>query len=213
MPKSRTAANNAPAPAAPRKRTRLDVDARRAQLIARGLEAFSERPYDEVSVDELAEAAGTSKGLLYHYFSGKRGYYVAVLDHAARQLVDETTPVARDLPAPERLRQGLETYFGFVEQHGAAFVALMRGGIGSDPEVAAILERTRQAYAERILEALPPGLDTPLLRTALRGWIGFAEAVAVAWVEKREVTQAELVQLVTMAMLGTVQSASGYALR
>ena len=53
----------------------------------------------------------------------------------------------------------------------------------------------------------------PHARTALCGWIGFAEAVAIAWVEKREVTRAELVELVTMAMLGTVQSASGYALR
>ena len=48
-------------------RARLLVDERRAQLLALGLRLFAEHSYDEVSIDELARAAGVSKGLLYHY--------------------------------------------------------------------------------------------------------------------------------------------------
>jgi AcrR family transcriptional regulator len=53
-------------------RTRLDVDERRTQLVELGLEHFGERAYDDVSIDAIAEAAGISKGLLYHYFPTKR---------------------------------------------------------------------------------------------------------------------------------------------
>src|SRR4051812_45882941 len=82
-------------PPAPRKRApraRLDVDERRAQLLSLGLERFSERSYDEVSIDDLARAAGISKGLLYHYFPTKRDFYIAALAQAAEQLLAATDP-------------------------------------------------------------------------------------------------------------------------
>jgi AcrR family transcriptional regulator len=188
------------------------MDDRRAQLIASGLETFSSRPYDAISVEDLAEAAGISKGLLYHYFPGKRDYYVAVLEHAAGRLLADTTPPSRDLPPTLRLRRGLETWLDFVEQHGEAYVALVRGGIGSDPEVAAILEQTRSAFVERILVDLPPVGDTPLLRIALRGWVGFVEGIATEWVRTREVTRDELLALAEDAMVSAVAHASGHRL-
>ncbi|MBP6848431.1 MAG: helix-turn-helix transcriptional regulator, partial [Kofleriaceae bacterium] len=61
----------------PGRRIRLDNDARRAQLLELGQKAFAERTYDEVSIDDIARAAGISKGLLYHYFPTKRDLYVA----------------------------------------------------------------------------------------------------------------------------------------
>ena len=72
-------------------RARLDVDERRRQLVELGLDLFGSRSYDEVSIDELAAAAGISKGLLYHYFPTKRDFYVATVREAAAQLVARTS--------------------------------------------------------------------------------------------------------------------------
>jgi AcrR family transcriptional regulator len=188
-------------PKAPQKtRTRLLLDERRAQLLALGIRIFSARSYDEVSIDDLAEAAGVSKGLLYHYFPTKRDFYVAALRRQAKDLLAETeTP--RDAPPEERVQQGLDAYLAFVERYGQAYVALMRGGIGSDPEVARILDRTRTAIVNRILADVPEEAVTPLLRTALRGWIGFVEAAAIDWLSRREVPRAELAALLGGVLL------------
>jgi AcrR family transcriptional regulator len=191
----------------PHARSRLDVDERRAQLLALGLAMFSERSYDEVSIDELARAAGVSKGLLYHYFPTKRDLYIATLVRAAGQLLDETT-LDRAGPPDERLRRGLETYLDFVARHGKAYVALMRGGIGSDPEVAAILEETRATFATRILEDVPHEIDKPLVRIALRGWIGFVEATSLSWVASRSVSRDALVALLSAVLFDVVTRAS-----
>ena len=201
-PPSRRARPSSP----PHPRSRLDVDERRAQLLALGLAMFSERSYDEVSIDELARAAGVSKGLLYHYFPTKRDLYVAALGRAAGQLLDETT-LARDAPPDERLRRGLETYLDFVTRHGKAYVALMRGGIGSDPEVAAILEETRSTFATRILLDVPHEIDKPLVRIALRGWIGFVEATSLDWVASRSVSRDDLVALLSAMLFDAVTKA------
>lgn len=64
----------------------MGVDQRRQQLIAVALELFSHRSPDEVSVDEIAAAAGISRPLVYHYFPGKQNLYEAALRRAADEL-------------------------------------------------------------------------------------------------------------------------------
>ena len=163
-------------------RTRQTVDARRAQLIAQGLSFFGTRPYDAVSIDDIAEAVGISKGLLYHYFPTKRDYYAAVLEAAAGDLVAQTN-VDPTLAPDARMRAGLEAYLDFVKAHGPAYVALMRGGIGSDPVIAGILDRVRGHFVDTIVSELPSHPRPRALRLLLRGWVGFVEVTSLAWLE------------------------------
>jgi AcrR family transcriptional regulator len=175
-------------------RRRLDVDERRAQLVAVALELFSARAYDEVSIDQIAAAAGISKGLLYHYFATKREVYAAALRHAAAELLRQTEPDAT-LPPLERLHHALDVYLRYAERHAAAYGAVLRGGIGSDPEIAQIVEGVRARCLERIVEGMGMGEPSPLVRTALRGWMGFVEAASLDWIERGGLERAELLDL------------------
>src|SRR5690349_6802608 len=91
-PPAGTPAAKAPAaagpgkPAAERPRRRLSVDERREQLIAVALELFSLRPPEEVSIDDIAAAAGASRPLVYHYFPGKQALYEESLRRAGKEL-------------------------------------------------------------------------------------------------------------------------------
>jgi AcrR family transcriptional regulator len=192
------------------RRARLTTDARREQLVALGGEIFSERPFDEVSIDDIAAAAGISKGLLYHYFPSKREFYVAVVRQAAdeMQVVTETDP---ELAPLDRLAAGLDHYLEYVETHARGFATVLRAGIGSDPEVAAIVEDVRAAMAGRILEDLPLTGATPGVRIAVRGWVGFAEAASLEWLERREITRDELRDLLVKALTGAVGAAAQHS--
>ncbi len=215
MPKPRKSRGKA-ALAPRRARTRLDTDERRAQLLELAQAAFANRSYDEVSIDDLARAAGVSKGLLYHYFPTKRDLYIAGLREAARQLMERTLITSTDLTPIERIRAGLDAYLDYATEHAHAYTALLRGGIGSDPEVAAVIEDTRVAYVERMLEGaegspLPmPAGRTPVLRLALRGWVGFVEHTSLDWVvDPRGVSQRQLRDLLVDVMLSTFKIATG----
>src|SRR3954453_11641873 len=94
------------------RRARLSTDARRDQLVAVGVDIFSERPYDEVSIDGIAAAAGISKGLLYHYFPSKRDFYVAVVRHGAAQL-EAATVIAEAASPEEGFVAGLDRYLDY----------------------------------------------------------------------------------------------------
>jgi AcrR family transcriptional regulator len=101
------------APRVARTRVRLDNDARRAQLLELGAKIFSEKTYDEVSIDDLARAAGISKGLLYHYYPTKRDLYLAGLRQTAVELLARTDVAHLDLSPIDRIRRGVEAYLTF----------------------------------------------------------------------------------------------------
>ncbi len=191
----RRKAPNAPAPSRrgreperdERARVRLDVDERRAQLVQLGLSEFGTRTYDDVSIDLIAQAAGISKGLLYHYFPTKRAFYIACVREAASRLLARMN-LPMDVPPLERLQLGLDRYLEYVRSHGPAFATLMRGGAHADRELAAVVDETRTALLGTLTSGMadifpPSGMASPLLRIALQGWIGLAEAASIAWVE------------------------------
>jgi AcrR family transcriptional regulator len=193
-------------------RTRLDLDERRRQLVEIGLDLFSERAYDEIAIDDIAAQAGISKGLLYHYFPSKRDFYVEVIREAAGELAERTEPDS-SLPPLERLTESIDAYLVHVEEHARGHATLLRGGIGADPEVRAIVDENRRISAQRILDAIADegGELTPAVRLAVRGWIGFVEAVSLDWIEKREVSRDEVRALLVQTLGWAVTSAAGGA--
>jgi AcrR family transcriptional regulator len=194
------------------RRARLSTDARREQLVALGIEIFSERPFDEVSIDDIAAAAGISKGLLYHYFPSKRDFYVAVIRSAADEMQVLTEPDPA-LEPRERLAAALERYLEYVETHARGYATVLRAGIGSDPAVAEIVEEVRGAMVGRLLADLPvrpPGEVPPVaLRIAVRGWVGFVEAASLDWLEHRGLARADLREMLIAALGGAVSAAAG----
>ena len=182
-------------------RTRLQVDVRRQQLLELGLELFANRTYDDLSIDEIAKQAGISKGLLYHYFPSKRAFYVAAVREAARELLAETDIDQHGTgaePDPEGVRAGVRAFLEYVSRRRVVYTFLLRGGIGTDPEVAKIIEDTRQALVDRMLSRLSrfgARSDDPATRLRLRGWIGFLEASSLDWAESQELDLESFVQL------------------
>lgn len=178
---------------------RLSPDDRRAQLLALAVRMFTERPYDDFSMDDLAGTAGVSKGLLYHYFPSKRALYLEVLRGAASELLDLMRPEA-GLPLPDQLRAALLAYMTYVRQRADAYRALLRGGIGNDPEVAEVAEDVRRAIRGRILASLGTPRPSPRLRVTVAGWVGLVEAASLDWLEHDDLDDVRLVDLLVDAL-------------
>ncbi len=183
-------------------RARLQLDERKQQLIKLGLELFSQRSYDEISIDEIAKKAGISKGLLYHYFPGKRPFYVAAIRAATEQLQEAIEP-NESLPPPMRVFAGLDAYLQFVEARAGAYMALLRSGIGVDPEVAQIVDQTRKTIVDRILSGIGVN-NSAVYRNVARGWIGAVEAASIDWLEHRDLDRSMLTQLLLKQLVGAL---------
>ncbi len=172
---------------------------RRQRLIEVGMDLFWDRSYEEVAIDDIAAAADISKGLLYYYFPTKHDFYAAIVQYAAEQLLRETEPDPT-LEPMERLRASLNAYFAYVKRHAKAYIALLRGGIGVDAQIASIMDTVRQTCVQRLIENMPEGASlSPSQRLTLHGWVGFVEAISIAWLEQSEIDQEELCDLALTA--------------
>lgn len=181
---------------------------RRALLIKAAGELFTERAYDEVTTTEIAKRAGVAYGLIAHHFENKRGLYLATVRAAADRLRGN-----RDVPPPgatpgEQIRGAIGRHIRYIDENAAGFLALMRGGNGSDPEVRAIIEELRWEGALRVLNAL--GVEEPVppvLRSTMRGWVGYFDEVIIDHLRHRDVPHAQLVELATATLVTALRTA------
>jgi AcrR family transcriptional regulator len=170
----------------------MGVEERRQQLIGVALDLFSRRSPDEVSIDEIASAAGISRPLVYHYFPGKLSLYEAALRRASDDLAARFAE-PRQGPLGARLLRVMGRYFDFVDEHGPGFSALMRGGpaVGSST-TNALVDSVRQAAYVQILAHLDVSDPPPRLELVVRSWISLAESTALIWLDGRLIPRAEL---------------------
>ena len=187
-------------------RRRLDVNTRREQLLDVGRRFFATKPYEAVSIDEIATEAGISRGLLYHYFPSKRKFFLAAMQAEAEEIRARVAP-ADDLPPDEQLRASLDVYIRYVREHAAVHEALFRAGAGSDRELARILADSDEVQVQRLHELLTGETRSEALRIALHGWIAYNRALVLDWLERRQISREQLRELMVHGLTGAVQAA------
>ncbi|WP_305094417.1 TetR/AcrR family transcriptional regulator [Prescottella sp. R16] len=185
----------------PTKRTRLSPDERRAQLIDLGVHMLTERPLEQISVDDIADRAGVSRGLLFHYFGSKHDYHVAIVRHTSADMLARTAPNL-DLEPIEILRDVMASYIDYVSENRDTYVSLLRGTASGDPAMREVFEQTRAEMARRVVDQLPTlGIDpTPRIALSVRGWIAFVEEATITWLRDPEITRDDLVELLVTAL-------------
>jgi AcrR family transcriptional regulator len=162
-------------------RRRLSPDDRRNELLALGAEVFGQRPYDDVRIDEIAERAGVSRALMYHYFPDKRTFFAAVVRAESERLFEATnTPPEPGQTLFDQVHAGVLAYVRYDEEHPhgawAAYVGMGR----SDPVLRGIedVDNDRQAnrIINRIMAAVGGAMDSKVerdLRVTVYGWLAF----------------------------------------
>ena len=184
-------------------RTRLDPARRREQLLDLGVRLLGTRSLEDLSIDDLAEEAGVSRGLLYHYFGGKQEFREAVCRRAADELIAQTAPPEGGEPL-ERLLASMTAYLDYVVDNYQGYVSLVRGAAGGNAALRQVYDDARAALTDRVFTADAAGElvpDTPANRLLVRGWSALTEELVLAWIaEPGGVTRDELVGLLARSL-------------
>ncbi|MFF3374697.1 TetR/AcrR family transcriptional regulator [Streptomyces sp. NPDC002680] len=193
-----------------RTRRRLSTGERREQLLSVGARLFSESPYDEVWIEQVAEIAGVSRGLLYHYFPTKRDFFAAVVERESERMMRMTAAVP-GVPAREQLDANLDAFLAYVEEHAHGYRAFHRADASGDQAVRKVYQRALATQERQILEALAAdpefgrlAEERPELRLAVRGWLAFTTAVCLEWLRGSDLSREQVRELCARALLGTL---------
>jgi AcrR family transcriptional regulator len=161
-------------------RTRLDPEVRRLQIIEAAARTFRGRDPGEVTFEEIAEAAGVSRALVYNYFGDRGGVLAAVYLHTFGDLNAElNATIAATLPPEERMRAIVRGYLRFAVEHPEAWRLLEVTASASHGPVAA----ARRAHMESL--AAQWG-GSPVARIVAFGVVGLLESATLDWLQSRD---------------------------
>jgi AcrR family transcriptional regulator len=153
----------------------------KGRLALTAVSEFGARPFDEVTVGELAAAADVTTGALYHHFGSKLGLYAFVRTDVERRLLDrmEGAVAAGEGDRPAAVRGALLVGFDFAVREG--FLHLLGEpppGTDGDPladmlrastsSASPVLGRVLAAAWRAALAAVAEGARPTAARDALR---------------------------------------------
>ncbi len=185
-------------------RTRLSREDRADQLLDLGAELFASRSYEDVHIEEIAELAEVSRGLLYHYYPTKRAFFAALVRREAARMVDLTQPDPA-LPVLEQLTFGIDVYLQHCKEHAKGVKVVYSGWGSVDPEVQQIIHGDLRIQEDRIVDAVSPDRPaTQFLRLAVRGWLAFMRSACHDWLDADDIPREAVRDMCAHALIGTL---------
>jgi AcrR family transcriptional regulator len=158
---------------------RLTAAARREQLLDIALEVFSHTGFHATSMNEVAEAAGVTKPVLYQHFASKRELYLALLQEEGARLLNAISKATASAGSPRaQVEQGFGAYFQWVADDHEAFLLLFGSGARRDEEFAEEVRRVEEAIAAAIAPLIQADIDIDHQRALAYGLVGLAEGAS-----------------------------------
>ncbi|MDQ2758876.1 MAG: TetR/AcrR family transcriptional regulator [Actinomycetota bacterium] len=171
--------------------TRLHVDQRRRLLIEAGSAVFAEHAFEEISMRQIADAAGISKSLLYHYFPSKSELFKAAVKAHAQELQKLIEPTGEGPPMTQ-LADSLDAYLVWIQANARTWAKLMQSE-ASLSQASEVVEGFRAGTLDQILRRLSDDPEPrPALRTALKGWLGYIDAAILDWIQNTDLSRRQL---------------------
>lgn len=164
---------------------RLTADARRSQLLDVALQIFSEHGYAAATMDDIAEAAGVTKPLLYQHFESKRALYLELVDDISEMMVDAILASHASEEPRQKVELGFAAYFRLMVEHESAFRLLYGRDTPDDTELGAGLRRVEDTLATAIGPLIDAGLAPEHRLLLAHAVVGMAEGASRHWLDER----------------------------
>jgi len=109
-------------------------DERPQEILDAALAVFAERGYRNTRLEDIGEAAGVTKGAIYHYFANKEDLLLRAIEQRSEEAFGRIEEILRDKTAPvsTRLRLVVRRWFGSVSKERLAVVTILLQGIAHE---------------------------------------------------------------------------------
>ena len=161
----------------------MPAAARRTQLLQVALGRFAAGGYHDTSMDEIAEAAGVTKPVLYQHFHSKQELFRELLDSEGQNLLEEVAERAGAETNPYHMvLAGFQAYFQFVSNRTTAFQLLFGSGARVSEEFAESVRRVEEQMASVIAHFIDAEIDQNHRDLLAHAIVGLGEIAARRWV-------------------------------
>ncbi|GGG17378.1 TetR family transcriptional regulator [Rhodococcoides trifolii] len=166
-----------------RSNSRLGVEGRKEAIVDAASTLVRETGLTDWTLDDVAQRAEVSRGLVYRYFPGKDALLIALIERLSLQLRGLTADAAdRESSGEDKMRASLGAYFDYAAANPALYRAMFHGAVSGSPEVAAQRDNNLGIQRDRIVAGLTEaGVHGALLSSGVRDWLDFMVSCTLSW--------------------------------
>lgn len=157
---------------------RLSRHERRAQLVGLGIRLLETTPFHALSLDDVAERAGVSRSLMFHYFPSKLDYLTAVVRSASEHVLS-LTEVPEGVHAEDGTRAIITALIRYIQRRRDNYVAVLRSGRAVDPALEEVVNDMHATISRRVLASLGVSNPAPMTLVLTRAWLAGVEELAL----------------------------------
>jgi AcrR family transcriptional regulator len=162
---------------------------------------FVAQGYHAAAMDDIAERAGVSKPVLYQHFPGKLDLYLALLDAACDEVIDNCRQaLAATHDNKTRVAAAMAAFYSYVAGERGAFRLVFESDLTSEPAVREQVEHVTSECASMIADVIhdDTGLPPEQSRLLAVSLVGMAQVSGRFWIsESSGLTQTQAIELVS----------------
>ena len=184
---------------------RLPASARREQILDVSVQVFARNGFHSTSMNDVADAAGVTKPVLYQHFDSKQDLYLALLEEAGNRLRTAVSKaVAGAANGKEQTEMGFRAYFRWVAEDHDAFLLLFGSRANRDEESTTTIRRITAETAKAIAPLIAADIEPEHQRTLAQSLVGLAKGVSRYLVERGDTVDPDVLgqQVADMAWAG-----------
>lgn len=184
------------------RRTRMGGEDRRAQIVVVAKKLFAERPYDSISMGDIATAVGTTRTNIHYHFTSKRDLFLEIVGQFSRiPTALYPSPIEDSLPVDSVVGDVLGRWLDAVERNSDVFLTMLLGSSSQDEEVRRVLGDSMRAWESRL--TLLVGIDPtdPVHRAMVRSFQGMVKYATSEWLIQGDLDKASVHALLTHTLV------------
>ena len=165
--------------------TRLPAGERREQILDVAVQVFARNGFHGTSMNDVADAAGVTKPVLYQHFDSKQELYLALIDDVGRKMISAIQKAtAGAANGKKQTELGFQAYFRWVAQDHDGFLLLFATQANRDAAATRAIRAITSEAASAIAPLIAIDIDHEKQRTIAHGLVGLAEGVSRRLVER-----------------------------
>jgi AcrR family transcriptional regulator len=158
---------------------RLPAAERRDQLLGVALDVFARGGFHGTSMNDVADAAGVTKPVLYQHFASKRQLYLALLEQVGLRLRNAITEATANADGPHaQVEQGFRAYFHWVAEDHDAFLLLFGSGARRDEQFAETVRYVEDVIADVIAPMIQADVSAEQRKVLAWSLVGLSEVTS-----------------------------------
>jgi len=158
---------------------RLAAPLRRQHILDGALPVFSEHGFHDTSMNEIAEAVGVTKPVIYQHFGSKRELFSSVIDTVGNDMVETVKTATRAASdGKAQTQRGFQAYFHWVDTHHDGFRLLFGGAARHDDEFSSQIRQITSSIASAVASMIMADVDNENQALIAHAVVGFAEGAS-----------------------------------